>query len=286
MNEREAVSGRGGGDERGISTVVDVVLFLLLVSAALVTVTLPGGGSGALGAGESARLLATTTASVEYELVAESADGEATRRRVAHGTLAGLAARAAVADATVAGRPLSPASESFVRATRERIRERLGPRTQVHARWRPYGSSPIRGTVTIGPQPPPTADVSGTVLRVPVGSTIGQTGPPRDYGRVSGAVAEGLTAQLLPETSAEVPRVDGPVRRDVRRRYRLLAGDRAGRVTELFETGNVSAATALTSEAIEERIGADLRREFDTPAGAARDVEVGTATVTVRRWDR
>jgi len=70
MNEREAVSGRGGGGERGISTVVDAVLFLLLVSAAVVTVTLPGEGPGAPGAGQSARLLATTTASVEYERVA------------------------------------------------------------------------------------------------------------------------------------------------------------------------------------------------------------------------
>jgi len=170
--------------------------------------------------------------------------------------------------------------------TRERIRERLGPRTQVHARWRPYESSSLRGTVTIGPQPPPTADVSATVLRVPVGLTIRQRGPPRDYGRVSGAIAEGLTAQLVPETSAEVPRIDGPIRQDVRRRYRLLAGDRAGRVTELFETGNVSAATALTREAIEERVRADLRREFDTPAAATRGVETRTVTVTVRRWDR
>lgn len=265
---------------RGISTVVDAVLFLLLVSTAIVTITLPGDVPGAPDAGESTELLATTTASVEYDL------GSGAETRTAHGTLAALAARAAVADARVGGRPLSPASEGFVRAVREQIRERLGPRTQVHARWRPYESSPIRGTVEIGRQPPPAADVSARVLRVPVGSAARPTAPlPADRG-VSGAVADRLTAQLLPATSAEVPRVDGPVRRDIRRRYRLLAGDRAERVTELFETADVSNATAVTSAALAERIRADLRREFEAPAAAARAVETGTVTVTVRRWGR
>jgi hypothetical protein len=265
---------------RGISTVVDAVLFVLLVSTAIVTMTLPGDAPGAPDAGESAELLATTTASVEYEL------GSGAQTRTAHGTLAALAARAAVADARVAGRPLSPASEGFVRAARGQIRDRLGPRTQVHARWRPYESSPIRGSVEIGRQPPPTADVSARVLRVPVGSAARPTAPLPAEGGVAGAVAERLTAQLLPATSAEVPRVDGPVRRDIRRRYRLLAGDRAETVTELFESSNVSTATAVTGAALAKRIRTDLRREFATTAAAARAVETGAVTVTVRRWGR
>jgi len=275
-------------NRRAISTVVDAVLFLLLVSTAIVTITLPGDVSKAPDAGESAQLLATTTASVEYELGSGTSTGVSTETRIAHGTLAGLAARAAVADATVAGRSLSPASDGFVRAVRERVRARLGPGTQVHARWRPYESSPVRGRVEIGRQPPPAADVSARVLRVPIGSAARPTDPLRADGRegVSGAVAERLTAQLLPATSAEVPRVDGPVRRDIRRRYRLLAGDRAETATELFETDNVSTATTVTGTALAERIRADLRREFDTPAAAARAVETGTVTVTVRRWDR
>lgn len=273
---------------RGISTVVDVVLFLLLVSTAIVTVTLPSAAPGAPDADESMQLLATTTASVEYELGSGSGTptGEPTARRSTHGTLAALAARAAVADATVAGRPLSPTSESFVRAVRAQIRERIGPRTQVHARWRPYESSPIHGTVIIGPEPSPAADVTARVLRVPVGGAARPTEPPPVGTRVSRTVAERLTAQLLPATSAEVPRVDGPVRRDLRRRYRLLAGDRAETVTGLFEAGNISAATALTQGALGERIRTDLRREFDSPAVAARAVETTAVTVTVRRWGR
>lgn len=279
----ESASENRGG--RGISTVVDAVLFLLLVSAAVLTVTLPVEGPGAPGADESAQLLATTTASVAYELGSGPA-GEPTRTRKAHGTLAELAGRAAIADATVAGRPLSPASERFVRRVREQIQRRLGPRTQIYARWRPYESSSIRGTVKIGSQPPPATDVSASVLRVPVGASAGPTGSPADYGDVSGVVAEGLTAQLLPATSAEVSRVDGPVGRDIRRRYRLLAGDRAERVTELFEAGNLSAATTLTRETLADQVRADLRREFESPAATARVVETGTVIVTVRRWRR
>jgi hypothetical protein len=267
---------------RGISTVVDAVLFVLLVSTAIVTMTLPGDAPGAPDAGESAELLATTTASVEYEL----GSGTSAPTRTAHGTLAALAARAAIADARVGSRPLSPASEGFVRAVREQIRERLGPRTQVHAQWRPHESALVRGSVEIGRQPPPTADVSARVLSVPVGSAARPITPlPADTG-VSSAIAQRLTARLLPATSAEVPHVDGPVRQDIRRRYRLLAGDRAATVTELFESHNVSAATAVTGTALAERIRADIRREVDSSAAAARAVETGTVTVTVRRWAR
>jgi hypothetical protein len=269
---------------RGISTVVDAVLFLLLVSTAIVTITLPSDVHTAPDAGESAQLLATTTASVEYEL----GSGTSAPTRTAHGTLAALAARAAIADARVGSRPLSPASEGFVRAVREQIRERLGPRTQVHAQWRPHESALVRGSVEIGRQPPPTADVSARVLSVPVGSGSAArpiTPLPADTG-VSSAIAQRLTARLLPATSAEVPHVDGPVRQDIRRRYRLLAGDRAATVTELFESHNVSAATAVTGTALAERIRADIRREVDSSAAAARAVETGTVTVTVRRWAR
>lgn len=285
MTDPRVESENASESGRGISTVVDAVLFLLLVSTAVVTVTLPGEGPGAPGADESAQLLATTTASVEYQLGSAPA-GEPTRTRNAHGTLAELAARAAIADATVAGRPLSPAGEHFVQRVREQIQRRIGPRTQIHARWRPYESSSIYGAVKIGAQPPPATDVTASVLRVPVGASAGPTGLPADYGDVAGVVAERLSARLLPATSAEVPRVDGPVSRDIRRRYRLLAGDRAARVTELFEAGNVSAATTLTRETLTDQVRADLRREFESPAVAARRVETGTVIVTVRRWGR
>lgn len=266
---------------RGLSTVADAVVFLLLVSAAAVTVTVPGDGTVPPGADGRAELLATTTLTVEYRLDGSGRDGV---DRVAHGTAAALVARAAVANARIDGRRISRSGTRFARAVQQRLAERLDPGTHLRARWVPYEGAPIRGSVAVGSRPPPTADVTAAVVTVPVGPAAGRDAGSATYRSLAGSLARATTDRFLPATGAAVPTVGSTVRTDIRRRYRRLAG-RDGPV-EQFRGGNVSGATAATRRSLQRRLLGDIRREFDGPRTAARELESRTVTITVRRWER
>lgn len=167
---------------RAISTVLDVSLCLLLVSASALTLVGTPTREEGLGpavapeeADRTAALLATSTASVTYrssssfsppasaERSAASAAGP--RNRTAHDTLAGLLASAVAANA-------SRTSTSFVRAVTTRVGRALreaGIKARVVAR--PASTSSSTPTdrsarVVAGPAPPPDADVSAAAFAV------------------------------------------------------------------------------------------------------------------------
>lgn len=173
-DERRDVDDDHGGDERGVSTVLDVGLCLLLVSAAVgVLYAVPDGSPDERGdvAAPAATTVATSTATVEYQPAA------ADRRRVDRGTVASLLARAAVANATLEGEPVT-GDEAYVDAVRSRSKRALAgvagaARVRVRAQWRPVPGSDLRGTVAVGPEPPQGADVHAATLSVPVGDGRG-----------------------------------------------------------------------------------------------------------------
>ncbi|MFC4549912.1 hypothetical protein ACFO3H_06315, partial [Halorussus sp. GCM10023401] len=145
---------------RATSTVLDVALCLLFVTASVVTlVGAPSEREPSRDTAETtAGVVATSTANVTYAL------GDERRPRTVHDTLAGLLATAAVTNATVEGhqRGLFPHSGGFRRAVartvaaslrRTAIRGATGRddlRAQVVARWEPYWGSALRGRVTAG----------------------------------------------------------------------------------------------------------------------------------------
>ena len=188
---------------RAISTILDVSLCLLLVSASALTLA----GTPARedetatvspdSADETADLLATSTASVTYRSASPaSAERSATsaaapRNRTVHDTLAGLLASAVEAKA-------SRNATSFVRAVTARVGRTLrkaGIRAQVVARRSPREPTSTKSTstestsaepastesisvmsddaarqdstrVVAGPAPPPDADVSAAAFAV------------------------------------------------------------------------------------------------------------------------
>lgn len=269
---------------RAISSAVDVTVFLLLVSAAVATLTLvPGGEPRAVVVDERADLLASTTADVEYTL------GDGDRR--AHGTVAALLARGAVANASVDGRVLAPGHEAFVDGVRAATRRTLGPtnRTQVLVRWMPYRGAPVRGTVRVGADPPPGRDVTVATLSVPAPT------PPLDPGTraredgfagVASAAARATAGALLPESRAPLPsgRVS-PASAVATRRFERLAGATGVSVEGPLDRGNVSAAHERVVAGLADRYEADMRERFESPAAAARAVRAGRVRITLRRWD-
>ncbi|WP_168216204.1 DUF7284 family protein [Halorussus halobius] len=147
---------------RGVSTVVDASLCLLLVSASALVLSGPPTADGTprqhgvapASADETAELLATATARVNY-----SVDG---RTRTAHDTLAGLLASAVDADVRTAA---PGASSTFAEAVIGKVNRqlgRLGVGVRVVARAPPGRVGPDEspaGRLAVGPASPPDADV-------------------------------------------------------------------------------------------------------------------------------
>lgn len=263
---------------RAVSTVVDTVLFLLLVSAATVVVTGPVAEPVDAPADETAELVTTSTATVEYEF-----GQERTVRQRAHGTYAGLLARAAVANATLDGRHIAPAGPAFAASVRERTAAVLGANVQVSARWALYPRAPVAGQVSVGPTPPPWADVHVARFRVPV--AVPATESKRTYSGLARGIAAAVTAGTLPEDGAELPLGEGPHRHSVSHRVDVLAGPEGELARQHASAGDVTAATRVATEGLAAVLAADLRRQFGSPGNATAAVRTGTATVVVRRWD-
>lgn len=275
---------------RAISTVVDVTVFLLFVSAAVATLTVAPDPTADPDpepdvADDQAALLAATTADVEYTLRASD--------RTAHGTVASLLARAAVANATIDGRPLSAGQQDYLDGVSEVTRQTLGPtnRTQVLVRWEPYRGAPVRGTVCVGTRPPSGRDVTVATISVPapVDSGVGQheSGPTNDgFHGVASVVARATADALLPAGHATLPsgRVS-PASAVGFARLRTLADATGVSVARPLAQGNVSAARERVVVGLTERYERDMRERFETPGEAADAISAGRVRITLRRWE-
>jgi len=268
---------------RAVSTVLDVAVFLLLVSAAVATVVYaPAPVESGVDAGETASVLATTTATVEYDIHTE--------HRRSHGTLATLLARAAVANTTVNGSPVTVLTDEFRAAVRTATREALVAPNQTHvtATWQPYRGAPVRGRVSVGSPPPAGADVAAATVRIPspVDATATQT-----LSRLSGYrglarhVARPVTTGLLPSTALDASLGQGtPTAVASSRRFRAFEAALGLTVDPELASRNVSAAHARVTAALAADFRVDMRRQFRSPGAARQALRTGIVTITVRRW--
>ncbi|WP_440991019.1 DUF7284 family protein [Haloarchaeobius baliensis] len=292
-------------DDRAVSTVLDVAVCLLFVTAAvgvLATVERPAPDESDT-ADRAASLLGTTTATVHYATTGPSSTGGSAAAvacrpadgsrpddcRTAHGTVAGLLARAAVADVAAtesAGR--SPFERGVRNATRQRL---AGIRSswQVVVTWRAYPDAPLTGRVVVGDGPPPGIDVHTATLRVPVaaGAAPGATDDdePRTVEAVARRAAAGTVARLFPPEPTWLALAGGePHDRLTAGRYRRTAAALGVGLDGAVEDGAVRRANGRLAEALASEYGHDLRESADGPVAAASLISVETATVTVRTW--
>jgi hypothetical protein len=290
---------------RAVSTVLDVGLCLVLVSAAVGTLALPvdpapdaGGGPDAAATAEA---LATGSVSVAYALDTDGVDAHGRSgtgsppetERVAHGTYAGLLAEAAVENATLGGQPLSRASDGFERQVVAAVRNTTagtGDNTRVRAVWTPYPGAPTGGTVTAGPRPPPNAAISAATTTVPNrfprtrALAINAARTDR-YEGVARVLARATVAGWFPPTEVRLAlRGDHPVDALVAQRYRRTASSLDTTVAGPVEAVEPRRANGRLTAALARRYAADLRRRFDSPTAAARAVSVGEVRVVVTTW--
>jgi hypothetical protein len=187
-------------DTRAVSTVADVTLALLLVSAGMVYVAVNLDGQGQDTAGnttpefepeasdELTQVVAASSITVNYSVANvrdHSSDwatdysgtyDEEVFGRTTHGAVAGLLADAAVANAKYPfegeNRRLSLEGTDFQQSVSGSLKEILtstGEEARVVAIWEPYNRSAIRGKISVGPAPPSGADVSTAKVTVPSG---------------------------------------------------------------------------------------------------------------------
>ncbi|PSQ57336.1 MAG: hypothetical protein BRD23_08560 [Halobacteriales archaeon SW_9_67_25] len=269
---------------RAISTVVDVTVFLLFVSAAVATLTAaPDSHPEPVVVDDQAALLASSTANVEYSLRASN--------RTAHGTVASLLARGAVANATIDGRRLSAGHADYLEEVSDATRQTLGPpdRTQVLVRWEPYRGAPVSGTVTVGADPPPGRDVTVATISVPGPPTPGQgrESPTREgFDGVAGIAARATADALLPGGYATLPsgRVS-PASVASFARMRTLAEATGTAIDRPLARGTLSTARERVIAGLAARYERDMRDRFETPANATDALSTGSVRITVRRWE-
>ncbi len=301
-------------NRRAVSTVVDVGLALVIVSAAALTLAMAPASeeSGdADAADDLATVVATTTAEVEYEVKRPAVtDGgsaspyllfppgpgepstplEQPRGRTTGGTVAGLVAEAAVANVRVDGRELSGSTDDFEAAVEATTLDAVADddvRVQVRAVWRPFPGSGVEGTFVAGDDPPPDADVHAATLDVP-GPAAGIDEPAyndseRGFEELARALAERTVAGLYPPEQNRLALTDTGVRR-------TIAVERYNRMTVQLHvpTGSppssATAANEVLVDALASRFEGKLRDRHDSPAAAAEAASVGTVVVTVRTW--
>ena len=140
------------------STVLDVTVLLLCVSASVVALGGVDGGHGdaSVGAAAVGDLLATETVTVTY-----ASDEAPNGTRTVHATRAELLALMA------AGGEEPKAAAAFESEARSVIGRGLGPRTRIDAAVVPRESAESPDTVGVGSEPPRGADVTATVVTHP-----------------------------------------------------------------------------------------------------------------------
>ncbi|MFC7044895.1 hypothetical protein ACFQH6_05170 [Halobacteriaceae archaeon GCM10025711] len=275
---------------RAVSTVLDVTLALLLVSAGtvvLATAPSPPNDTGPGPARTAANLLSTTDATVEYR---HSTGGAEPERRTANGTVATLLADAALVDARTGGTP--PFVERVENATERTVR-RVTPRAQVVAVWTPYPGAPVVGRVAAGRRPPPDADVDAVTLTVPVGTASGdafEANQPQHtatdgFGPLARNVSRDVVGTLFPPAGAHPLQGTERVRQSTRAALTGFAEQRGVTLPGL-STSRTGPVNRRLADALTPVVRADLERRFESPRAAAAALTGGHVTVVVRTWSR
>lgn len=309
--------------QRAVSTVADVGLALVLVTAGigvLVTFDGPPEKTDAPSTTDyTAETIASSTTAVRYDVrdavaaarginssaLFNETDYEASDlQRISHGPVAAHVAAIAV---TNIGTGDSNASQVTAAVDYERVVDRrlqislVGSNfdTAVDAQWLPFSNASLRGTTSLGQEPPPETAVSTAVLTVPSPipsvrqKAIDAVDAEDEFGIVADIVARAIIDGYLPGRESQRALESGGVERDlVVYRYKRMAQliDGASPDAEQL-TSNLVAKQANTLKAngyLVEQLSKQLEEQlvlsFENAHAAARAVSTGEVTITVRTW--
>jgi hypothetical protein len=303
--------------DRAISTVVDVSLALLLVSASvlLVSTQLVGGDADSEQhrADRAAETVASTTMVTRYSIAAVrsdptfdtaavSADASYTRR--VHGSPAELLGSAAVTNATFDGGlwatpgRVSPTGPAFEAAVGARLYGRMTDSQsdiRVTALWRPYENASIEGVASAGGYPPLDTDVHSVTMTVPSGMEPVDAGPGATYDQWGEAIADSVVEGYFPAATTQLTLEQRGLERQMTvsryRRFETVLGSGADIAAPTApgsplnrSTADASAANAELRAELADRIATELEDTFDSPAEVGEAVRVSEVRITVQTW--
>lgn len=258
---------------RAVSTVLDVSVCLLLVGVAVTTlvVAVPTDDerTGFEG-GQTADSLGTVTASVPV-----------TDDRLAHDTLAGHLAAAALAEGSIAGDRLGTSTYPY--SVQTAVEERTPERTHITARWRPYPDAPVSGRLDVGPEPPSTADVS--VTRRAVDSGTPRLNSTDSFGSLATSLSIAYITRMFPPERTRVELVDSRTGERTASRYRAFADTLGVDIDDQLEDANAEKANERLVDELADRLEADLRSNYSSADAAADNETAGNIELVIRRWE-
>lgn len=302
---------------RGVSTVADVTLALLLLSAATVLlVTFVENDErhhDPMETEYTGQTVSAVTTNVTYDVeraveayyggaIPEEADyGSRDVRRVSHGPVATQIADVAVANAVSdlgirQGSPTSsPVAADFHRLLDEKLQGQLvndSFETHVSAVWEPLDGGPISGATTVGQTPPRHTDVSATTITVPGdmpdvrGEALDAVSAPDDFDVVADTVAGAIIRGYFPLPASQRALERSGVERDLTvARYENAAaalgvGDE---ITDHLdpERANATGANAVLRAELAAQLTAYLEPATGPPAnGPLGDARAAAAAVS------
>lgn len=292
-------------DLRASSTALDTVVFVLLVGVAvgiLAGVDARGEADGDRVAEETADVLATSTTELTYTRSAqvrsvsllggeETQTVEVTRR--ARGTHAQLLAAAAVSTPSLGGESLVGTGETLRTSVRPATRRVLPTReanVAVGVAWHPYPNATLNSSFTVGDPPPRDADVSVTTVRAASGlpnvsAEATAAAQSSGYGGVATVLARAVVDGLFePSETRTALYSEGPDRALTAHRYREASNVLGSDADEALGPRSVAVANRRLADALADRLRADLRHRFDSPAEAAGSVRAHQVRLVVRTW--
>jgi hypothetical protein len=259
---------------RAVSTVLDVSICLLLVGVAVTTLVLAVPEKS-----ETSRIERDTTAT---SLGTVTASIPVADDRQAHDTLAGHLAAAAIVDASIDGERIG--SSTYPDAVRRTVRGDTAGRTHITARWRPYPNSPLQGRLTVGPEPPSTAEVSAT--RWTIDSGLPEPKPDHSFEAIATAVSTAYIKWLFPPERTHAALVDSRTARSTAARYRAVAETLDVDLDDLIADASPRRANERLASALADRLQPDLRATHESPDGVATNGTASDVELVVRRWER
>jgi hypothetical protein len=258
---------------RGVSTVLDVSVCLLLIGAAVATLTLAptaGDEPEPVDADGTATTLATATMAVPTD------DGG-----TSHDTAVGHLATAAAVNATVDGDPVG--GFGYPETVRGHTADLVSRRAFVTATWEPYPDAPLAGRLAVGETPPRSATIATTTLSVDSG--IDSPTTTESFEAIATELAEAYVRFLFPPNRTRAALVDDRTAPETAARYRYTAAAVGADVNGPFADADTRRANAALSLRFAAHIRADLDARYRTPGAAASDVTVDEVEIVIGRWE-
>lgn len=258
---------------RGVSTVLDVAVCMMLVGAAVATLAMApptDESSEQPDADRTASRLATVTAPVGTP-----------DHGTAHDTIAGHLATATLANATISSDPLL--KTTFPESVRNETANVTDGRVFVTATWSTYPGSPLAGEVTVGSEPPSSAETATTVLEVDSGVARPKDGD--SFEAIAADLAAAYLRWLFPPARTGVSLRDGRTAQATVERYRTNAEALDENVEDSIADAEVHRANAELAGELADRLQEDLQHRYESPSAAADDVTIDRVEIVVRRWE-